>query len=402
MAFLKIDNLNVHYGAIHALKGVSVEVNKGEIVTLIGSNGAGKTTTMYTAAGILKPSAGKIIFEDEDITKLDAPEVVRRGICLSPEGRQVFPELTVRENLDLGAFLRTTKERDEMLEIVKVSYNGYLMPEAFGAEIKWSPDFNTFPTMLKHNVNHPAEWPLLKPASVKSGAFKREIDATARLVEHFKGEVPILPTIFSPLTAAQEMSCGWLNPWPIMADMKYSANELHQGLEIIAESTNRFLEELIKVGVDGVFFATQLACYNRTTKDQYDEFGSKYDLALLDSIKDKTWFNMVHIHGAEELFFTEIEHYPVQAFNWEDLNSNISLKFAREHSDKILCAGIEHIHDFHEADRDALKDKLRARVKTAIADAGRDKLIIGPGCVVPTDVPEYRLTVLKEVVEELG
>ncbi|MDY3617885.1 ABC transporter ATP-binding protein [Agathobaculum sp.] len=118
MAFLKIENLHVHYGAIHALKGISLEVNQGEIVTLIGSNGAGKTTTMYTAAGILKPSAGKIIFEDEDITKLDAPHIVQRGICLSPEGRQVFPELTVKENLDLGAFLRTSRERDETLEVV--------------------------------------------------------------------------------------------------------------------------------------------------------------------------------------------------------------------------------------------------------------------------------------------
>lgn len=293
-------------------------------------------------------------------------------------------------------------QQDNDWDFIKVSYNGYLMPEAFGADIAWSPDSNTFPTMLKHNVNHPAEWAELKPASVTEGALRREIDATARMVEHFKGEVPILPTIFSPLTAAQEMSCGWLNPWPLMADMQYSPSELHQGLEIIAETTARFMEELVKVGVDGVFFATQLACYNRATKEQYDEFGRKYDLMLLDGIQDKTWLNMVHIHGAEQLFFTEIEDYPVQAFNWEDINSNISLAYARAHTDKILCAGIEHVHDFYEPDRAILKEKLRARVQAAIAAAGKEKLVIGPGCVVPTDVPEYRLTVLKEVVEELG
>ncbi len=287
-------------------------------------------------------------------------------------------------------------------DFVKVSYNGYLMPEAFGADIAWSPDSNTFPTMLKHNVNHPAEWGKLRPASVKDGALRREIDAAARLVEHFKGEVPVLPTIFSPLTAAQEMSCGWLNPWPIMADIQYSPNELHKGLETIAETTERFLEELCRVGIDGVFFATQLACYNRTTKEQYDEFGRKYDLQVLDSIKNKTWFNMIHIHGAEELFFTEIEDYPVQAFNWEDLNSNISLEFARAHSDKILCAGIEHLHDLYEPDRAALKENVRARAEAAVKAAGRGRLILGPGCVVPADVPEYRLTVLKEVAEELA
>ena len=301
-------------------------------------------------------------------------------------------------------FVKRTCEFQESndWDFIKVSYNGYLMPEAFGAEIAWSPDSNTFPTMIKHNANHPSDWTRLRPASVKDGALRREIDATARMVEHFKGEVPILPTIFSPLTAAQEMSCGWLNPWPVMADIQYSPNELHQGLETIAETTMRFLEELVKVGIDGVFFATQLACYNRTTKEQYDEFGRKYDLQVLDSIKDKTWFNMIHIHGADQLFFDEIEDYPVQAFNWEDINSNISMGYARAHSDKILCGGIEHVHDLYEPDRDALKEKLRQRVKAAVQAAGKDRLIIGPGCVVPTDVPEYRLTVLKEVVEELG
>lgn len=118
MAMLKIEDLHVHYGAIHALKGIDVEVNQGEIVTLIGSNGAGKTTTMYTTAGILKPSAGRITFEGEDVTKFDAPHMVKRGICLSPEGRKVFPELSVEENLDLGAFLRTNQEKSEMMETV--------------------------------------------------------------------------------------------------------------------------------------------------------------------------------------------------------------------------------------------------------------------------------------------
>lgn len=118
MAFLEIEDLNVHYGAIHALKGINIQVEQGEIVTLIGSNGAGKTTTMNTAAGLLRPSQGKILFEGEDITRLDAPQVVGRGICLSPEGRQVFPELSVRENLNLGAYLRTAKGRDETREVV--------------------------------------------------------------------------------------------------------------------------------------------------------------------------------------------------------------------------------------------------------------------------------------------
>lgn len=301
-------------------------------------------------------------------------------------------------------FIKKTIEIQEAndWDFIKVSYNGYLMPEAFGADIAWSTNSNEFPNMLKHNVNNPNEWPLLEVPSVTSGALKREIDATAKLVEHFKGEVPVLPTIFSPLTAAQEMSCGWLNPWPILADVKYNPEELHKGLEIITQATINFVEELVKVGVDGIFFATQLACHSRLTPEQYNEFGRKYDLMVLDAIKDKTWFNMVHIHGIDELFFNEIEDYPVQAFNWEDISSNISLEYARKNTDKILVCGIEQWNDFNELDRDKLKENLKDRVRKAVAQAGKDKLIIAPGCVVPTDVPEYRLTVLKEAVEEVS
>ena len=104
MAFLEVKDLHVSYGAIKAIQGISLEVEKGEVVTLIGSNGAGKTTTMNTLAGLIKPAAGQILFKGENIAGHDAPDVVSRGITLSPEGRQVFPKLSVWENLDMGAY----------------------------------------------------------------------------------------------------------------------------------------------------------------------------------------------------------------------------------------------------------------------------------------------------------
>ena len=103
-ALLQIDNLAVNYGDIKAVKGISFEVNKGEIVTSIGANGAGKTTTMNTIAGLIRPAAGKILFEGEDITNARPMQIVKKGITLSPEGRQIFPELSVLENLRMGAY----------------------------------------------------------------------------------------------------------------------------------------------------------------------------------------------------------------------------------------------------------------------------------------------------------
>lgn len=106
---LKLDEVNVYYGAIHALKGISLKVDEGEIVTLIGSNGAGKTTTLKTISGVLKPKSGKVLFEDREISKENANHIVGLGISHVPEGRRVFTGMSIMENLEMGAFLRKDK-----------------------------------------------------------------------------------------------------------------------------------------------------------------------------------------------------------------------------------------------------------------------------------------------------
>ena len=111
---LKIEDLHTNYGAIHALKGISLEVNEGEIVCLIGSNGAGKTTLVNSIVGIVKSSSGKSTFDGKDITHVPAHAMTKAGIGISPEGREVFPELTVEENLRIGAFI--VKDQNQIKE----------------------------------------------------------------------------------------------------------------------------------------------------------------------------------------------------------------------------------------------------------------------------------------------
>ncbi len=106
---LKLDNINTFYGKIQALKNVSIEVSEGEIITLIGANGAGKSTTLMSISGIVPARTGKIYFEGQEISSLEPDQIVGLGISQVPEGRRIFPNLTVRENLDLGAFLRKDK-----------------------------------------------------------------------------------------------------------------------------------------------------------------------------------------------------------------------------------------------------------------------------------------------------
>jgi branched-chain amino acid transport system ATP-binding protein len=104
---LKLDNVKTYYGNIRALKGISMEVDEGEIVCLIGANGAGKSTTLMTISGVLTPVDGDVIYRGQSIAGVRPDTIVRMGICQVPEGRMIFPILTVRENLDLGAYLRT-------------------------------------------------------------------------------------------------------------------------------------------------------------------------------------------------------------------------------------------------------------------------------------------------------
>ncbi|MGI6622026.1 MAG: ABC transporter ATP-binding protein [Acetivibrionales bacterium] len=120
---LEIKNINVHFGVIHALKGISFTVNEEEIVTLIGANGAGKTTTLRTISGLKKLTSGNILFEGKDITHASAQERVKLGISQSPEGRRVFSSMTVLENLELGAFLR--KDKKKISDDLKMVYEHF-------------------------------------------------------------------------------------------------------------------------------------------------------------------------------------------------------------------------------------------------------------------------------------
>lgn len=120
---LKVDNIEVYYGMIKALKGVSFEVNKGEIVALIGANGAGKTTILHTVTGLLKPKTGTIIYNENDITKVPAHKIVSMGMAHVPEGRRIFQQLTVLDNIKLGAFTR--KDKNEIEETLNYVYERF-------------------------------------------------------------------------------------------------------------------------------------------------------------------------------------------------------------------------------------------------------------------------------------
>ncbi len=123
MAMLEIRDLEVYYGMIQAIKGISFDVNEGEVIALIGANGAGKTTTLHTITGLLSPKSGSILFEGKDITKIPGHKIVSRGMAHVPEGRRVFAQLSVLQNLRMGAYTR--KDKNEIEEMLKQVYKRF-------------------------------------------------------------------------------------------------------------------------------------------------------------------------------------------------------------------------------------------------------------------------------------
>lgn len=123
MAMLEVKDIEVFYGMIQAIKGISFEVNEGEVIALIGANGAGKTTTLHTITGLLSPKKGTVLFEGKDITKVPAHKIVSLGMAHVPEGRRVFAELTVYENLKMGAYTR--KDKDEIAKTLEMVYKRF-------------------------------------------------------------------------------------------------------------------------------------------------------------------------------------------------------------------------------------------------------------------------------------
>ena len=120
MPLLEVDDIHTYYGNIEALKGISLTVEEGEIVTLIGSNGAGKSTTLRSISGVTPPRQGAIRFDGEDISTVPPQNIVQRGISQSPEGRHIFPRMTVRENLDMGAYLRRDNYSEDMERVFEL------------------------------------------------------------------------------------------------------------------------------------------------------------------------------------------------------------------------------------------------------------------------------------------
>lgn len=292
-------------------------------------------------------------------------------------------------------------EEQNQWDFVKVMANGVYVQEQYGADIRWSRDGIEFPTTLRRVVNSPRGFRELKSVDVKTGPIHREVEVVKRLIAHYGGKVPVVATVFTPLTYAQELYNGFQNPYPFIDLVRYYGEDLKEGLKVLTDLTYRIIDEFVKAGADGIFYSTQFGNNLQMTPELYDEFGVPSDLQAFEPAVGKSWFNILHIHGNTELFFDKFLEYPLEAFNWQSTVTNVSLADAVKKTDKILIGGIDCDHDFCVADRNQLQEQILQKVRAAVDAVPANRLIIAPGCALPNNVPEFRFNTLKEALDTI-
>ena len=296
-------------------------------------------------------------------------------------------------------------------DFIKLMSNGHYFAEAYGAKIRWRNDPKEWSgEIIKYPIQSAEDAALLSVLNPKENpVFQREIQLAKNVIQHYQGEIPVLATIFTPLTWFQEMlnSC---NPGPVLQMLADHKGEVHKALDALLQTNLLLLDEMMDAGIDGIFLSTQFGTADLLSKELRDEFCRPYDLALLNHIKDRTWFNMMHVHYCENLVMEEFMDYPVQAYNWEnctacqDMSRLTSIRQVRSMTDRVIIGGIDQHNDFHnkDNDREAIKETLKRRLYTAMEECGDYNFIFAPGCALPMDVDRYVFTLMQEVVMEEG
>ena len=209
--------------------------------------------------------------------------------------------------------------------------------------------------------------------------------------------------MFNPITWLQEMTHS-TSASEILGFLAEYKDEVHQALEVLLETNLRLVDAYIEAGAAGVFYASQYANSNLIGHDLFKEINTDYDLRFFDHIKDKTWFNVLHIHGNVNLYFDDFAKYPVQAINWENVLKDApadeltSVKLARSVFSGILITGIDQVNDF-AGSRDEIKARLTERLNTIREEDPTGKIVFAPGCAFSTDDDPELFTLVKEVVQ---
>jgi uroporphyrinogen decarboxylase len=279
--------------------------------------------------------------------------------------------------------------RDYDLDLVKLTPSGlYAVEDWAGDEIVYPGTDHDPPFLRRPVVAGVGDWRRLSVLQPSSGALSREL-RTIRLVSAgLQDGPPLLMTIFSPLTLAYKLAGD-----AVVEHLREHGRALHAGLETLAATTALFVLAALEAGASGFFFATQLACRGRLSRQEYEEFGVRYDLAVLEAATAaRATILVLHLHG-QDVFFDLSDRYPVQAVSWHNWETQPSLAAARQMCGRAFLTGL---------DRDLLGQgpvsAIEHQARQALVQTEGRGLILAPSCVIPTDAPGAHLQAVGDVL----
>jgi len=279
-------------------------------------------------------------------------------------------------------------QRQFSFDFIKVSPNSSYCLKDWGARDRWVGNMEGTLDYTHHPIRRPEDWARLNVLDPKKGSLADQITCLRILVSEFSPQVPIMASIFSPLAQAKNLA----GSDQLLLHMRQSSNALHAGLETITKTTLSFLEEVLKTGVDGIFYAVQHAQHHLLSPAEFQSFGKDYDLRVLDAARD-LWLNMVHIHG-ENIMFDEVATYPAAILNWHDRHTPPSLEAAQGRYGGAVCGGLRRWETMVRG----VPAQIYAEAKEAIAATGGRRFILGTGCVLPIVAPYGNILAARRAV----
>lgn len=323
---------------------------------------------------------------------------------------------------------------DNGFDIVKSMSNPSYMYEAYGCHVEFyhtdDEFFGRHSDIKSTPINSVEDLRNLPVLDKSNPVLAREIKYAKALCDRYKGKKVVICTINNPLTALKKMTTLRLppeDPWtgdPMIpmflrgelvltagGDIcKIDREAVKMALDSIQQTNKNYVDALIEAGVDGIFYVIQQGTYNSISLEDFNDLCRSYDIEFLNYIKDRTWFNALHVHGYRNVMLKEVLDYPVQAYNWEDHKVGLSLskeeqlsfKRARTMTDKIFMGGLDMDVDFTlTEDRAEYKENIRTKYRHMVKQLGGKDFIFCGGCSMPTDgVNPALLSTIQDVVAE--
>ena len=284
-------------------------------------------------------------------------------------------------------------------DFIKLMPFGAYSTQDWGSKIEIYCDPYKEPVIVKPGIECIDDYYKIKPLKGLHGTHGQVVQLAAHVQRLTDEQIPYLQTIFSPGTTLKKLSHKGL-----LDDMREHPEAVHTALRAITETTIDFINENLKYGVSGFFFANQFASYDTIDDDLFKEFIEPYDMVVMDAYKDKTWFNVAHIHGSN-IMFDKVKNYPCNVLSWHDRDTYPSIKEAAELTDKCFLGGIHEVPTIIDGKlsyasvlASKSKDEIIEHVHQAIDMAGAKNLIVGPGCVCDPRTSEANLHAVREAV----